>query len=92
MKDQRDLTPFQVAELEKKVKKEQQERNLAYEYGDCTDGTRIGNFIWGSLKEKAMHDDYDVELWYKELKPEDQKLVVGLRLAQKYQGNMEPLN
>ena len=55
MKDERGLTPFQVEELKKKIKKEEDMKRLVDgEYADATDATKVGKSIWGLMKEPAM--------------------------------------
>ena len=93
MKEQRDLTPFQVDELNKKVAKEEEMKRLAEgELSLANDGTKVSNTIWGLLREKAMKEDYCTQKWFKDFSVGDQRLVEVLRTAQKLQGNLEPLN
>ena len=82
MKDQGNLTPFQVDELNKKIAKEEEMKRLAQgEYSLANDGTKVSNTIWGLLREQAMKDDYSTQKWFKDLSAEDQKLVEVLRTA-----------
>ena len=43
------------------------------------DQTQVGDHTWEGLKEFAMQPDYAGQIWYQELTPEAQKLVVSLR-------------
>ena len=62
------------------------------QYSHSLSFTLIAGMTWNDLKESAMTDDYHLQDWYANLKPEEMELLEALRTAQANQGNMDTLH
>lgn len=58
---------------------------------NLTDDIKVEDKTWSELKKSALAEDFQKQIWFINLRPEDKRLIESLRKTQTEQGDMNEL-